>query len=267
MTTEYKIYPIEVGLIGVTKATMTFNLQADVAFTVPILAFYIEGGNRKILVDTGCVDDPNFHGFSLEGVGPEGVRKGLASVGAKPEDIDTVIISHFHFDHAANIDMFPHARFILQKKEWEYAKQPIPVQSGVYVADKIPLLEQYDLMLVDDGYEVADGVNVVCVPGHTMGQQATIVNTSEGKYALSGDLLYMQCNLYPETITEFIDAKGKKVEIIPQPGHAFYPPGIHVNLTDFYDSAWRLLKITGSRTRILPGHDPFINGKVFPPEK
>lgn len=263
MATEYKIHPIEVGLIGVTKATMTFNLQADLAFWVPILAFYIEGGGKKILVDTGCVDDPNFHGFSLEGVGPEGVKKGLASVGAKPEDIDIVIISHFHFDHAANIAMFPNAQFILQKKEWEYAQRPIPVQSGVYVAELLPQLEKYDLILADDGYEVCDGINVLCVPGHTLGQQATVVNTSKGKYALSGDLLYMQCNLYPD-MTEFTDAKGQKVEIMPQPGHSFYPPGIHVNLTDFYDSAWRLLKVTGSRKRILPGHDPFINGKVFP---
>lgn len=263
MTTEYKIHPIEVGLISVNKATMTFNLQADLAFQVPILAFYIEGGGKKILVDTGCVDDPNFHGFSLEGVGPKGVIKGLASVGVKPEDIDIVIISHFHFDHAANIGLFPHAQFILQKKEWEYAQRPIPVQRGVYVAELLPELESYDLILADDDYEVADGINVICVPGHTMGQQATVVNTSDGKYVLSGDLLYMQLNMYPD-ITEFIDATGKKIEVIPQPGHAFYPPGIHVNLTDFYDSAWRILKIAGSRTRILPGHDPFINGKVFP---
>lgn len=261
--TEYKIYPIEVGLIGVTKATMTFNCQADLGFWVPILAFYIEGGGRKILVDTGCVDDPNFHGFSLEGVGPQGVIKGLASVGAKPEDIDTVIISHFHFDHAANIGMFPKAQFILQKKEWEYARRPIPVQNGVYVAELLPQLESYDLLLVDDGYEVADGINVIHVPGHTMGQQATVVNTSEGKYVMSGDLLYMQLNMYCD-ITEFIDAKGQKIEVVPNTGHAFFPPGIHVNLTDFYDSAWRILKIAGSRKRILPGHDPFIAGKCFP---
>ncbi|NLV16129.1 MAG: N-acyl homoserine lactonase family protein [Syntrophomonadaceae bacterium] len=261
--TEYKIYPIEVGLIGVTKATMTFNLQPDLAFTVPILAFYIEGGDKKILVDTGCVDDPNYHGFTLAGVGPEGMRKGLAKVGLKPEDIDIVIISHFHFDHAANIGLFPNAQFILQKTEWEYAKNPIPIQDGVYVAELLRELEGYDLVLADDGYEVADGVNVICVPGHTMGQQATVVNTSEGKYVISGDLIYMQLNMYPDT-TEFIDATGAKIEVIPQPGHAFYPPGIHVNLMDWYNSVWRVLKVAGSRKRILPGHDPFINGKVFP---
>ena len=261
--TEWRIHPIEVGLIGVTKATMTFNLQADLGFTVPILAFYIEGGDKKILVDTGCVDDPNFHGFTLSGVGPEGVRKGLASVGAKPEDIDIVIISHWHFDHAANCAMFPQAQFILQKKEYDYAKSPLPIQKGVYVSDLLAEVEKMDLLLVDDGYEVADGVNVICVPGHTLGQQATVVNTKEGKYICSGDMIYMQLNMYPDT-TEFIDATGKKIEVIPQPDHSCYPPGIHVNLTDWYDSFWRVLRIAGSRKRILPGHDPFINGKCFP---
>lgn len=84
-------------------------------------------------------------------------------------------------------------------------------------------LETYDLLLVDDGYEVADGVKVICVTGHTMGQQATCVNTSDGTYVLSGDLLYMQLNMYCDT-TSFIDATGKKIEVVPNPGHAFYPP-------------------------------------------
>ena len=63
--------------------------------------FYLEGGPQKILVDTG--------------VGSEGVIRALAGIGLKPEDIDIVILTHLHFDHADNVAYFI-ARFILQRK-------------------------------------------------------------------------------------------------------------------------------------------------------
>jgi N-acyl homoserine lactone hydrolase len=261
--TEYKIHPLEVAKIGVVKAVMTQMVDMMTPFVAPVLAFYLEGGAKKILIDTGVVDGEEFHGFPLIGGGPQGMVNALAQIGLKPEDIDIVIITHMHFDHAANIALFPKAQFILQKKEWEYAKAPLPLQKGVYLTELLTELEGYDLILADDGYEVADGVKVICVPGHTKGQQATVVNTSDGTYVLAGDLMYTAANLYPET-TEIIDAAGNKVPCTPQIGHAFYPPGIHTDLSEWYDSVWRILSIAGSRKHILPGHDPSLVGRIFP---
>jgi N-acyl homoserine lactone hydrolase len=264
--TEYKIYPLVAAKIGAIKGVVTQMVDMVTPIVAPVLAFYLEGGSKKILVDTGVCEpgpDGTFHGFPLQDGGPQGMIKALAGIGLKPEDIDIVIITHMHFDHAANIGLFPHAQFVLQKKEWEYAKAPLPIQRGVYMTELLAQLESYDLVLVDDGYEVADGVKVICVPGHTKGQQATVVNTSDGTYVLSGDLMYTQVNIHPE-ITEFIDAGGNKVVCTPQIGHSFYPVGIHTDLSEWYDSAWRVLSIAGSRSHILPGHDPSMIGKVFP---
>ncbi len=261
--TEYKIRPLVVAKIGVIKGVVTQMVDMMTPLVAPVLTFYLEGGSKKILVDTGVVDGDDFHGFALSNGGAQGMVNALAEIGLKPADIDIVILTHLHFDHAANIALFPHAQFILQKKEWAYAQAPLPLQRGVYLTQLLNELESYDLVLADDGYEVADGVKVVCVPGHTKGQQAVVVNTSDGTYILSGDLMYMKANLYPET-TEIIDAQGNKIICTPQPGHAFYPPGIHTDLTDWYDSVWRLLAIAGSRSHILPGHDPSLIGKIFP---
>ncbi|HQE67476.1 MAG TPA: N-acyl homoserine lactonase family protein, partial [Bacillota bacterium] len=181
----------------------------------------------------------------------------------KPEDIDIVIITHLHFDHAANVGMFPHAQFILQKKEWLYAKAPLPIQQGMYSPELISELESYDLLLVDDNYEVAEGVKVIQVPGHTKGQQAVAVNTSAGTYVIAGDLLYSYINIFPER-DEITDLFGNGIPCTPLYGHAFYPPGIHTDLSDWYDSVWKVLAIAGSRHRIIPGHDPALIGKVFP---
>ena len=264
--TVYKIYPLVAAKIGAVKGVATHMVDMMTPVVVPVLVFYLEGGGKKILVDTGVVDggpEGDFHGFPLIGGGPQGVTAALGEIGLKPKDIDIVIITHLHFDHAANIALFPKAQFILQKTEWEYAKAPLPVQRAVYLTELLLQLESYDLVLADDGYEVADGVKVICVPGHTKGQQAVVVNTADGVYVLSGDLLYTMVNIYPE-LTEMTDVFGNKVACTPQPGHAFYPPGIHTDLSDWYNSVWRVLSIAGNRSRIIPGHDPSLVGRVFP---
>jgi N-acyl homoserine lactone hydrolase len=264
--TEYTIRPLVVAKIGAVKGVATHMVDMMTPIVVPVLAFYIEGGSKKILVDTGVVNagpDGTHHGFPLFDAGTQGMLDALAEIGLKPADIDIVILTHMHFDHAANIGLFPHAQFILQKKEWEYAKAPLPIQQGVYLPELIVQLEKYDLLLVDDGYEVADGIQVICVPGHTKGQQAIVVNTSDGTYVIAGDLTYTYLNIYPER-DEMTDMFGTKIPCTPQPGHAFYPPGIHTDLSDWYNSIWRILKIAGSRKHIIPGHDPGLMGKIFP---
>lgn len=264
--TEYKIRPLVAAKIGAVKGVATHMVDMMTPCVVPVLVFYLEGGPKKILVDTGVVDggpEGNYHGFPLFDSGPEGLKKSLAEIGLVPEDIDIVVITHLHFDHAANIGLFPNAQFIIQKKEWEYAKAPLPIQRGVYLTELLSQLESYDLVLADDGYEVTDGIKVICVPGHTKGQQAIVVNTRDGNYVIAGDLTYTYMNIYPDT-AEFIDMFGSIIPVTPQPGHAFYPPGIHTDLTDWYDSIWRVLAIAGSRKRIIPGHDPSLMGKIFP---
>jgi len=239
-----------VGMMSSLKGATTHLLDMMTPCVGPALVFYLEGSTQKILVDTGVG-------------GPEGVIQALSGIGLTPKDIDTVILTHLHFDHADNVGLFPHARFILQKKEWEYAKTPLPIQRSLYNPRTLDELEHLDLVLVGDGYEVEDGVEVILVPGHTKGQQAVVVNTSQGKYVLAGDLLYCWLNIYPG-ISEYTDMMGNRISCTPQPEHAFYPPGIHTDLSDWYDSVWKVLSFAGSRRRIIPGHEPGLVGKIIP---
>jgi N-acyl homoserine lactone hydrolase len=59
---------------------------------------------------------------------------------------------------------------------------------------------------------------------------------------------------------------GNRIACTPQPDHAFYPPGIHTDLSDWYDSVWKVLALAGSRERIVPGHEPGLVGKILPEE-
>jgi hypothetical protein len=216
----------------------------------PILVFCLEKGKRRILIDTGAPD-------------PDLLRHALAQAGVQTSDIDTVILTHLHFDHCANTELFPTAKFILQRKEWEFAHHPIISQREIYMPALIDRVGERDLVLVDDDYEAAEGVAVHLVPGHTAGQQAVSVSTVEGTFVLAGDLLNTFFSINP-AIHELIDLTGKRIPMPALPGQDFYPPDIHTDLNDFYKSASKLLGIAGSRDRIIPSHDPSLSGKVFP---
>lgn len=236
--------------MGSIKGVTTHLLDMMTPLVGPALVFLIEGGPERILVDAGVG-------------GPEALIRALAAKELKPEDIDTVIITHLHFDHADNVGLFPQARFILQNKEWEYAKDPLPIQRSLYDPNTIAELETLNLVLVEDGFIVAPGVQVILVPGHTQGQQAVLVDTEMGPYVIAGDLLYCYLNIYPE-IAEFTDMMGNMIRCTPQPDHNFYPPGIHTDLTEWYKSVERVLSLAGSRERIIPGHEPQLVEKIFP---
>ncbi len=232
------------------KGATTHLLDVATPMVGPALIFFLEGGQQNILVDTGVG-------------GPDGVIAGLASKGLEPGDIDMVIITHLHFDHADNVGLFPGAKFILQKKEWEYAQNPLPVQRDLYDPGTIEQLRRLDLVLVEDDFVVADGVRVILVPGHTQGQQAVAVNTRQGTYVLAGDLLYSYINIYPE-IAEYRDMLGRRIRCTAQPDHDFYPPGIHTDLMAWYESVNRVLALAGTKENIIPGHEPGLVGKIIP---
>ena len=173
----------------------------------PITMFYIEGENQKILVDTGY--DPGAtgeksartvlakHGFALwtESRPEWSVENQLAKVGATPEEIDVVILTHCHFDHIGNNLKFPNARFIVQRDELSWALHPPAYVQFYYGEYGYNLLELGDhLEAIDGDLRVTDGISLKKLGGHTPGSQAILVDTDAGRVCLSGDLFYFYLN-------------------------------------------------------------------------
>ena len=231
----------------------TLNQEGRVLLTsaiFPILVFYLEAPGKHILIDTGA---PN----------PLLLSQVLRQAGVLPSAIDTVILTHLHFDHCANTALFPTARFILQRQEWEFARQPDPSQRDIYLPELIAEVERRDLRLVDGDFQVADGVSVHLVPGHTPGQQAVSISTVDGPYVVAGDLFGTFSNINP-AIHKLTDLTGKNIPTPARPEQDFYPPFILIDLGDWHASAERLLTIAGSRERIIPSHEPSLAGQVLP---
>ncbi|HEX5471346.1 MAG TPA: MBL fold metallo-hydrolase [Lacipirellulaceae bacterium] len=115
--------------------------------------------------------------------------RNLNSAGIAPNDIDWVILTHLHFDHAGGATYrdeagiarptFPRARHLIQRAEWEDATGNIPELTGAYyMEDFVPLHEARLLELIDGDIEVAAGVRTQLTGGHTRGHQIVRIDSA-----------------------------------------------------------------------------------------
>ncbi|MCS7144729.1 MAG: N-acyl homoserine lactonase family protein [Archaeoglobaceae archaeon] len=259
----FRIKPLKQAEISVPLGAVA--MLGDMRFLVsgPVYVWLIEGGDKKILVDAGVSEPKNglVHGFPCKDGGEKGLRDALSSANIKPEEVETLVITHLHFDHVANAKLFSDARIFVQKREWESAMNPPMHYREIYERDLFEPLEEMDLCLVNGDVEIEKGINLILLPGHTKGLQGVLVEAQSGNYLISGDHFYSYINLRPPKVPiEFEDESGQKVSIgsnLP-----FVPPGLHVDLSEWFDSCFKALSLV-RRSRILPGHEPSIEGQEF----
>jgi len=180
----YKIHPIVVGLNATDQGIMTYMRGYGQAIHIPIYVFYLEGGDRKILVDTGLEDFIIPEGLEDElGLKAEYFEDGLERLGVKPEDIDIIIHTHLHNDHCENDALCTKAKVYAQRGEIEFMQNPHPLDHR-YDPD---YLEGMEVVALEGEAEIVPGVRVIPTPGHTPGGQSVIVDTAQtGKVLITG---------------------------------------------------------------------------------
>ena len=116
------------------------------------------------------------------------IRAKLAEQGLTPADIDYVFLTHAHWDHSQNIDMFPNAKVLIHPKELEYCRQP---QEADWATPKwtIDMLQSTSLQEVSEGDEIDDGVTVLETPGHSRGAMSLLVRQGDATLSVCGDAL------------------------------------------------------------------------------
>jgi N-acyl homoserine lactone hydrolase len=243
-------------------------LTQDVTMKGPYLGFLLKGKDRAILVDTGInekfiVDGKAWGALPAEG-GSSFVVEALKKEGLSPADIETVVMTHLHNDHAGNCGLFSNARLIFQRDEWTNLLSPYPQQlvRKDYDQDIIPELKQMNLVMVDGDCSIDDGIDLYKVPGgHSLGSQVVAVNTKKGTVVLMGDISLFYFMAFPKT-TELVDMEGKKHPIpaaSPLYGPAVPHPVIY-DLFAFYDgmSRVRALATRDEPGYLIPGHEPSL---------
>lgn len=271
MAEHWELKALYCGKISVPKSAGTPGLDPEITIDAPFLAFVLRRPGRTILVDTGIsekfiVNGRAWGGFPAEGGAPF-LLDSLAKAGVAPEEVDTVIFTHLHNDHAGNNHLFPDARFIFQKDEWATLIDPLPVMKirRDYDLDIIDDLKKRNCTRVDGDLDLADGIRLLKTPGHTPGCQSIAVQTKDGLRVLVGDQWHNYWNGFAH-LTEFTDLNGRTYEITPAPEFygGFIPPSIVYNYYDWYDSCHKIRALTGSggMDYVVPGHEPSLLNRL-----
>lgn len=219
--------------------------EADaVAQTLDFLFFAIRNESRVILVDTG---------FSASAAARRGLSLArhpldcLRAAGIETSAVTDVVITHLHWDHAGSLDEFPQASLHLQRAELEFATGPCMCEAIVRrpfdphaVVSTVRALYDGRLRLHDGDAEIAPGITLHRIGGHTKGLQVVRVSTSRGPIVLASDAAHLWQNLLRRN-----------------------PFPVLVDVADAMRGFGMLESLAPSIDHIIPGHDPLVSRR-FP---
>jgi len=162
----------------------------------------IESHGQHILIETGYGDKMDAKQREMVHLErPNGsLIDQLAIIGRQPEDIDIVINTHLHADHCGwntyrvspdnlPVPTFPHARYCVQRLEWDEANHPNELTRAAYPnMNFLPLEEAGVLDLLDGDVQLTPEVRIVTTPGHTAGHQSIWLTAGGASVLFSGDI-------------------------------------------------------------------------------
>ena len=167
----------------------------------------------------------------------------LAAKGIEPQTIDMLLITHLHYDHCLNTDVFSHASIVVGAKEWEYANSDLPrINKDPFVPKTcLPYIASRRPRLVEEGFYLSEGMKIVELPGHTPGCIGLLCE--QDGMLIAGDAV-----------------KNARDFFFDDPGMCFD------SQTNGVASLKRAAMLAG---RIFPGHDSqfsTVNGKIAKPQ-
>lgn len=213
----------------------------DHAAPMPLdfFVWVVKGGGRTILLDTG------FDADSAQRRNRTWIRSPIAalqSVGVKPEDVQDVVLSHLHWDHAGHWHELPRAKFHIQDAEMDYAtgrcmchepmRRPFDIEQ---VCTAVRFVYDERVVFHNGSAEIAPHVHVHKVGGHSKGLQILSVPTARGTVVLASDAAHFWHNIRRRS-----------------------PFVLLHNLQDMIEG-WELCeKLADGPDHIIPGHDPEV---------
>jgi glyoxylase-like metal-dependent hydrolase (beta-lactamase superfamily II) len=177
-------------------------VNPDGNMVLSIHALLVESAGRKLVVDT-CVGNRPLPEELAAVRGTAAFVEQFAAAGFPPDEVDTVICTHLHFDHVGWNTMlvdgkwvptFPNARYILAEPEWTHwaaAKTPEERGAAITLDEAVRPLFDYgvvDLVAVD--HEVTEEVRLVPTPGHTPGHVSVRISSLGEEALITGDMAH-----------------------------------------------------------------------------
>jgi len=237
---EYEVYALRYATLARRRqeAFMAYDPH-DGPMPVDYFVWVIRDAERTVLVDTG---------FSAEAAARRqrdylyNPIDALARLGIGAADVQHVIITHLHYDHAGNVHRLPNARLHLQEKELQFATgrhMRFDLLRHAYDVDDVLNIVRGVYQTRVDFYDgdapFAPGIELIHTGGHTAGLQAVRVHTARGWVVLASDAAHYYANLHKESP---------------------YPIVFHVG--DMLEGFRKLLRLADSPDHLVPGHDPLV---------
>jgi glyoxylase-like metal-dependent hydrolase (beta-lactamase superfamily II) len=208
----------------------------------------IRGEGREVVVDTG------FSAAMARKRGRQHLRcptEGLQMLGVSASAVQDVVVTHLHYDHVGNFDLFPAARLHLQELEMRYATGRYMAHDcfrGAFeVEDVVGVVRRVYAGRVafhDGDTALAQGISLHLIGGHTMGLQVVRVATRRGWVVLASDASHFYANLEQSR-----------------------PFPIVWSVADMVEGYRKLRELADSPAHIIPGHDPLVLERYPAPER
>lgn len=204
----------------------------------------LRSGSRVILVDTGYTAE---EAAARDRPILRDPAEALAGIGVAAEDVDTVIITHLHYDHAGGLDRFPNAVFHLQAAEMAFATGPCMCEgvlrmpfTAEHVCQMVRRVYSGRVVFHDGAGLVAPGVEVHRIGGHSRGLQAVRVKTAAGWMCLASDASHYYENFLQRRLFPIV-----------------------VDAEDMLKGFDTIRALASTPSLVIPGHDPLVT-RAFP---
>lgn len=176
-----------------------FDDNHDAPHPMDYYMWLLRSGDQVILVDSGYDDAEAARRDRPIRLDP---GTALAPFGLTPDDVTQLIVTHLHYDHAGGLHLFPNAHLHLQTAEMAFATGPCMCHDTLrmpftadHVCEAIQRLYAGKLTFYDGDGQVADGVTVHCIGGHSRGLQVVRVRTEAGWLVLASDAAHYYENV------------------------------------------------------------------------
>ena len=176
------------------RGLLTSTFQPPSPVGLEINTILVNTGDKLVLIDAGCGAD-KFQKTNGRLLG------NLAAAGYAPGDIDTILFTHFHFDHLWGISDHDNASLLFPSAEFVASETEVAFWSAPDLADKLPPAQQPGvtqvnlklaaprLRLIKANAEVVPGVTTFDTPGHTPGHLAVNISSGREELLLTGDVV------------------------------------------------------------------------------